>query len=109
MSASRIISTRRSGVPETRSPDIPFEKHTIDIGANETCAWADINGDGRLDIVSGENWFEAPTWRKNRFRTLHFTNNYIDAFSDPQSKICEANQKIRINPLNPVNPRSHPL
>ncbi|BDC48363.1 hypothetical protein F183_A06790 [Bryobacterales bacterium F-183] len=69
-------------LPETRSPDIPFEKHTIDLGANETAAWADINNDGRLDLVSGENWFEAPTWRKHQFRTLHFTNNYIDAFSD---------------------------
>lgn len=71
-----------TNLPETRSPDIPFEKHTIDLGANETCAWADINGDGRLDLVSGENWFEAPSWRKHKFRTLHFTNNYIDAFSD---------------------------
>jgi hypothetical protein len=65
-----------------RPADIPFEKHTIDLGANETCTFADINGDGRLDIVSGENWYAAPKWAKTRFRELGFTNNYIDAFSD---------------------------
>jgi hypothetical protein len=65
-----------------RSPEIPFEKHTIDLGANETCAWADINGDGKLDLVSGENWYEAPKWKQHRFRALPFQNNYIDAFSD---------------------------
>jgi hypothetical protein len=80
--AAALLLAAAATLPETRSPDIPFEKHTIDLGANETCAWVDINGDGRLDIVSGENWFEAPTWRKHQFRTLHFTNNYIDAFSD---------------------------
>lgn len=66
----------------TRPPDIVFERHTLDLGANETCAIADINGDKRPDIVSGENWYENPSWRKHRFRDIHFTNNYIDNFSD---------------------------
>ncbi len=66
----------------SRPLDIPFEKHTLDLGANETCAFADINGDGKLDIVSGENWFEAPAWKKHRFRDIEFTNNYVDDFSD---------------------------
>ena len=65
-----------------RPADIPFEKVTIDLGANEACAVADINGDGRMDIVSGENWFEAPKWTRHHFRDLPFTNNYIDDFSD---------------------------
>jgi hypothetical protein len=69
-------------LPTTRSEEIPFTKHTIDLGANESCAWADVNGDGKPDLVSGENWYEAPTWKKTKFRELFFTNNYIDAFSD---------------------------
>lgn len=56
--------------------------HTIDPGRNEACAVTDINGDGRLDIVSGENWFEAPSWKKHKFRSILFWNNYIDDFSD---------------------------
>ena len=38
----------------SRPPEIPFEKAAIDLGASETCAFADVNGDGRLDIVSGD-------------------------------------------------------
>jgi hypothetical protein len=65
-----------------RPADIPFAKHEIDLGANETCAFADINGDKRLDIISGENWYEAPAWKQHRFRDIEFTNNYVDNFSD---------------------------
>ncbi|MBC7928481.1 MAG: VCBS repeat-containing protein [Bryobacteraceae bacterium] len=66
----------------SRPAEIPFEKRMLDGGANETCALADINGDKRLDIVSGDNWYEAPSWTKHHFRDLPFTNNYVDAFSD---------------------------
>jgi len=66
----------------SRPADVPFERHTLDLGANESCAFADLNKDGRLDVVAGENWFEAPKWTKHRFREFHFSNNYIDNFSD---------------------------
>ena len=72
-----------------RSPDIPFRSLMIDNGASETAAVADVNKDGRLDIISGENWYEAPArgagqgqWTKHKFRELDFTNNYYDNFSD---------------------------
>ena len=42
----------------TGSDEIPFRKQTIDLGRSESVAVADINQDGRLDIVSGENWYE---------------------------------------------------
>jgi hypothetical protein len=54
----------------------------LDGGANESAAVADINRDGRLDVVSGENWYEAPLWTKHPFRELGFSGNYIDNFSD---------------------------
>jgi hypothetical protein len=64
------------------SDEIPFRKHVLDLGRNEACAVSDLNGDGRLDIVSGENWYEAPSWTKHRFRNFPTRNNYIDDFSD---------------------------
>jgi len=66
----------------SRTEEIPFEKHTIDLGASETAAVADINGDGKLDIVSGENWYEAPRWTKHKYRSLNFQDNYVDDFSN---------------------------
>jgi hypothetical protein len=65
----------------TRPPEVPFEKHTIDLGSSESAAIADINGDGKLDIISGENWYEAPRWIKHHFRDIAYTNNYIDDLS----------------------------
>ena len=33
---------------------------------NESCSLVDVNGDGRLDITCGVNWYEAPNWKKHR-------------------------------------------
>jgi hypothetical protein len=61
------------------SEEIPFYKHTIDLEQSEAAAVADVNQDGRLDIISGENWFEqttpgkdGPRWIKHRFRELGY-------------------------------------
>ena len=68
---------------QEKAPQWPlFKRHHIDAGANESAAVADFNRDGRLDIVSGENWFEAPDWKKHRIREINFQNGYVDNFSD---------------------------
>jgi len=66
----------------TRPADLPFDKVALDAGASETAAIADINRDGKPDIVSGEYWYESPKWQPHRFREIDFSNNYIDNFSD---------------------------
>jgi hypothetical protein len=66
----------------SRPPDIPFRIEMIDPGASESAAVADVNQDGKLDIISGENWFEAPTWKKHQFRQIDWTSNYEDNFVD---------------------------
>ena len=77
-----VIAAITISAAPTRSPDIPFKAVLIDNGASETAAVADINKDGKLDIVSGENWYQAPSWTRHKFRELNFTNNYYDNFSD---------------------------
>lgn len=68
---------------EKKPPHWPmFRRHLIDEGANESAAAADVNQDGRLDIISGENWFEAPNWKKHRFREIPFLEGYIDDLSN---------------------------
>ncbi|MGD0006991.1 MAG: VCBS repeat-containing protein [Terriglobia bacterium] len=73
------------------SDEIPFRKHTIDLGPSETVAIVDMNRDGKLDIVSGENWFEqappaapgeGPRWIKHKFRSLPYRDFYLEDLSD---------------------------
>ena len=78
------------------SEEIPFYKHTIDLEQSEAAAVADINQDGKLDIISGENWYEqttpgndGPRWIKHRFRELgyyrfdgKFTGGYLKDLGD---------------------------
>src|SRR4029077_14633714 len=76
------VAAMAVSISATRSPDIPYRTRMIDGGASETVAIADINHDGRPDIVSGESWYEAPAWTPHHFRDLNFTSNYLDGFSD---------------------------
>src|SRR4029450_6113639 len=89
-----VATARPLGAP--RPPDIPFRTQMLDGGANETAAGGGSQRDGRLDIVPGENWYEAPTstpprteraagapaWTRHPSRELGFSTNYIDNFSD---------------------------
>ena len=54
----------------------------VDPGFSESVAVADFNKDGRLDILSAEYWYEAPTWTKHKIRDIPFNGSYIDNFSD---------------------------
>lgn len=68
--------------PASRPADIAFNVKMIDPGYGETVAVADINQDGKADIISGENWYEAPRWEKHPLRQIDYSNGYIDNFSD---------------------------
>jgi len=69
---------------------ILFRKHTLDLGISETVAVVDMNGDGRLDVISGENWYEqgppdpgaGPRFIKHKFRDLPYTFDYLEDLSD---------------------------
>lgn len=69
---------------------IPFRKHTLDLGVCEAVAVADMNADGRLDIVSGESWYEqlaprpghGPRFIKHKFRDLPYGHFYLEDLSD---------------------------
>ena len=62
--------------------DVRFTIVPIDPGAAESVAVADINKDGRPDIVSAENWYEAPRWTKHPIRSIPVSSGYVDSFSD---------------------------
>lgn len=76
------IGTAVAARAASRPADIAFRVTMIDPGYGETVAVADINRDGKPDIVSGESWFEAPRWEKHPLRQIDYSNGYIDNFSD---------------------------
>lgn len=67
---------------QSRPADQPFRVRMIDPGASETAAFADLNNDHRLDIVSGEAWYEAPSWTRHHIRDINWNGQYVDNFSD---------------------------
>ena len=64
--------------------DITFRKQIIlDSFISEGAACADLNNDGRKDIVAGHYWFEAPSWKKHEVRTpeqFDYTKGYSHSF-----------------------------
>ena len=73
---------RPGPVLHKRSRDIRFGMRLVDPGYCESVAVADFNNDGKLDILSGEYWFEAPSWTSHKVRDIGFTSGYVDNFSD---------------------------
>jgi len=65
-------------------------RHTLDLGPSEAVAVADVDRDGRLDIVCGENWYQqgppepdkALRFVKHKFRDLAHTDFYLEELSD---------------------------
>jgi hypothetical protein len=87
--AAESILLHPSPTYAQRSEEIPFYKHTIDLGQSEAAEVADVNRDGKLDIISGENWYEqttpgkeGPRWIKHHFRDLPFIAGYEEDLGD---------------------------
>jgi hypothetical protein len=56
---------------------------------SEGVAVADVNGDGRLDILTGNEWYEAPHWKPHRIRETpdfepetSYSNSFINFAHD---------------------------
>lgn len=59
-----------------------FRTHTIDATSEyAACAAIDVNDDGKLDIVSGGFWYEAPSWEKHFLREVEMIRGRFDDYS----------------------------
>jgi hypothetical protein len=70
---------------EEKSGPSQWRKHTInDQSPFEAVGVADFDGDGLLDVFSGDSWYQAPTWKRHKVReVLAGTNiHYHEDFAD---------------------------
>src|SRR5262249_41050629 len=49
---------------------------------SEGVAVADVNKDGKFDILNGEAWYEAPTWKRHEIRPLGKYGNGLGNYSN---------------------------
>lgn len=60
---------------------IEWKKTKISDEAYESVGVFDVNNDGKLDIVSGAYWYEAPNWTKHKICDVLAAGEYFDDFS----------------------------
>jgi hypothetical protein len=75
---SRLLAGEKIGVG--------WKKHTInDQSPYEAAGAADLDGDGKIDIFSGDSWYAAPNWTRHKVRDIPPSKqnpHYYDDFAD---------------------------
>lgn len=62
---------------------IHFRRHLINAESEFSAGTVfDVNRDGRSDIVCGAWWYEAPTWKKHKFREVQQIRGRYDDYSN---------------------------
>jgi hypothetical protein len=70
--------TIHAAEPESR----PWRQHTINGRSEfEAAGVLDVDNDGRLDIVSGDNWYQAPGWQPHHVRDVPRVGTYYNCFA----------------------------
>lgn len=71
---------------EEKAKELRWKRHTInDQSPYEAAGAADFNGDGKIDIFSGDSWYEAPSWTRHKVRDVppaEANPHYYEDFSD---------------------------
>jgi hypothetical protein len=70
-----LAGSASAGEDEGRS--LRFVRRLLLVGPYENATVADLDRDGRLDIVSGAYWFRAPDFVPRAFRPNHLASDYL--------------------------------
>ena len=61
---------------------LKFQKKLLMIDANEGCAIADVNRDGRPDVIAGRNWYAAPDFAPRALPAIEDWRSYAETNGD---------------------------
>ncbi|HWL06777.1 MAG TPA: VCBS repeat-containing protein [Planctomicrobium sp.] len=77
-----LLSTGVMASVSSGADPIRFEVRLLAVDANEGCDIADFDGDGKLDIVAGRNWYRNPEWVPRPVRNIDDVNGYVHSNGD---------------------------
>jgi hypothetical protein len=83
--ALSLLSAADTKGPDKAKPPavITWKKTVLDrTFLSEGVAVADVNKDGKLDILNGEAWYEAPTWKRHEICKLGNYGNGLGSYSE---------------------------
>src|SRR5437764_8187514 len=70
-SLALTLATLSADDTKNAAPEIAWKKTVIDrVFRSEGVAVADVNKDGKMDILNGEAWYEAPDWKMHEITKL---------------------------------------
>ena len=68
--------------PSLALAQVRFQPRVIDAESqHHSVAAMDVNQDGKLDIITGGWWYEAPTWQKHKVREVEMIRGRFDDYS----------------------------
>ncbi len=72
---SWLASSTSAGEPK-------WKQHTINGKSEfEAAGVFDVDGDGKLDVVSGDTWYQAPDWKPHHVREVKRQGTYYNDFA----------------------------
>jgi hypothetical protein len=81
-----LLTAMAAGMPardraQAAAP-VTFTVRQLAVDANEGCEIADVNRDGRLDVIAGRNWYAAPDFAPRPLRLIEDWSGYVQSNGD---------------------------
>ncbi len=86
-----LLSPPPAAQPLKRSTDVTWKKTVLDRAfRSEGVTAADVNNDGKIDIINGEVWYEAPDWKMHEIRpSKDWTRGEQNVYSESFACWCD--------------------